>query len=84
MLTLFASRTLTPGCIAVSGSNIASPALIKEVLQLAADKNIVPWIEKWKWDDMNKAIKGSNDGKAKFRYVLVNEENGGRMAKAAL
>lgn len=54
------------------------------MLQLAADKNIVPWIEKWKWDDMNKAIKGSNDGKAKFRYVLVNEENGGTMDKATL
>lgn len=73
------TNELTTGGIGVSGSNIASPAEIKEVLQLAADKKLKPWIEKWKWDDMNKAIAGANSGKPKFRYVLVNEANGGKM-----
>jgi D-arabinose 1-dehydrogenase-like Zn-dependent alcohol dehydrogenase len=70
---------LTPGCMAVSGSNIASPAVIKELLELAADKKIEPWIQKWKWEDMNEAIVNTEQGKAKFRNVLVLEQNGGKL-----
>ncbi|BEI83370.1 hypothetical protein CcaverHIS002_0312380 [Cutaneotrichosporon cavernicola] len=67
------------GSIAVSGSNIASPSDLKELLQLAADKKIEPWVQKYKWEDMNKAIVNSNKGKAKFRSVLVLEQNGGKL-----
>lgn len=72
-------EALTAGCLAVSGSNIASPADVKELLQLAADKKIEPWIQKWKWEDMNEAIVHTNEGKAKFRNVLVLEENGAKL-----
>ncbi|CAK9780339.1 putative alcohol dehydrogenase [Cutaneotrichosporon oleaginosum] len=70
---------LIRGCIAVAGSNIASPADIAELLQLAAEKKIEPWVQKWKWEDMNKAIVHTAEGKAKFRNVIVLEQNGGKM-----
>lgn len=54
------------------GSMIGSTADIKEMLQLAADKNIQPWIEERSMKDANKAVIDMNDGKARFRYVLVN------------
>ncbi|GMK53434.1 hypothetical protein CspeluHIS016_0100200 [Cutaneotrichosporon spelunceum] len=70
---------LITGTFAIAGSNISSPGDLRELLVLAGEKNIEPWVTKWKWEDMNKAIVNSNEGKAMFRNVLVLEENGGKM-----
>lgn len=51
--------TLLSGGIAIKGSGIGSPAEIKEMLQLAADKKIKPWIEKRPMKEANQAIQVS-------------------------
>ncbi|TID25012.1 putative cinnamyl-alcohol dehydrogenase 1 [Venturia nashicola] len=63
---------ITKGCF-LTGSSIGSPAEIEEMLEFAAKKGIKPWIEKRSLKDANKAIVDMEDGKARYRYVLVNE-----------
>ncbi|KAL7819432.1 GroES-like protein [Trichoderma aethiopicum] len=63
----FGRRSLT-------GSLMGSPHEIREMLQLAADKGIKPWVELWPMSEANKAIVEMDAGKAKYRYVLVNNE----------
>lgn len=42
------------------------------MLQLVADKNVKPWVEMRPMSDANQAIVDFEDGKPRFRYVLVN------------
>ncbi|KAJ3506404.1 hypothetical protein NM208_g16080 [Fusarium decemcellulare] len=67
--------TLIPGGFKIGGSAIGSPADIEEMLQLAVDKNIKPWIEKRSLKDANQAVQDMEAGKARYRYVLVNEKH---------
>lgn len=60
------------GC-SLTGSSIGSPAEIEEMLEFAAEKGVKPWIEKRSLKDANKAIVDMEDGKARYRYVLINE-----------
>ncbi|KAF2964677.1 hypothetical protein GQX73_g8902 [Xylaria multiplex] len=60
----------------ISGSSTGAPWEIKEMLQLAADKKIKPWIEERPMKEANQAIIDMEDGKARYRYVLVNENFG--------
>ncbi|WVQ81668.1 hypothetical protein IAT38_003793 [Cryptococcus sp. DSM 104549] len=71
--------TLIMNNVHIGGSLIGSPATIREMLQLAADKQIKPWINKVKMDDVNQAVQDQVAGKSRFRYVLVNEKNGGEL-----
>ncbi|KAL5344100.1 chaperonin 10-like protein [Aspergillus crustosus] len=59
--------------VKLGGSLIGSPAIIREMLQLAADKNVQPWIEEKPMKEANKAIMDMDEGNARYRYVLVNE-----------
>ncbi|KAI4869037.1 NADP-dependent alcohol dehydrogenase C [Hypoxylon rubiginosum] len=68
--------TLIMNGIKVGGSAIGSPGEIEEMLQLAADKKIKAWVQERPLKDANKAIVDMEDGKARFRYVLVNENYG--------
>ncbi|KAK9771749.1 putative Zinc-binding dehydrogenase [Seiridium cardinale] len=68
--------TLIANGIKVGGSAIGSPSEIKEMLQIAADKKIKPWVQQRPLKDANNAIVDMNDGKARYRYVLVNENYG--------
>lgn len=61
----------------VSGSSTGAPWEIKEMLQLAADKNLKPWIQERPMKDANQAIVDMEEGKARYRYVLVNEDIAG-------
>jgi alcohol dehydrogenase (NADP+) len=60
--------------ISLQSSLVGSPSEIREMFQLVADKGIKPWIEEIPMKDANKAIVDMEDGKARYRYVLVNEE----------
>ncbi|KAJ5660713.1 NADP-dependent alcohol dehydrogenase 7 [Penicillium longicatenatum] len=60
--------------IKLGGSLIGSPDDIREMLELAAAKNIKPWIEERPMKEANQAIQDMDAGKARFRYVLVNEQ----------
>lgn len=63
----------------IGGSAIGSPAEIKEMLELAKSTNIQAWVKKWDMNQVNKAVPDMLAGNARYRYVLVNTENGGKL-----
>jgi D-arabinose 1-dehydrogenase-like Zn-dependent alcohol dehydrogenase len=58
----------------LTGSFMGSPHEIRAMLQLAADKGIKPWVEQRPMSEANGAIVDMEIGKAKYRYVLVNDD----------
>ncbi|KAL2019775.1 hypothetical protein VTK56DRAFT_9219 [Thermocarpiscus australiensis] len=58
--------------IKITGSLIGSPAVIREMLQLAAAKKVRPWIQTIPMKDANRAIVDMSAGKPRYRYVLEN------------
>ncbi|OTB05374.1 hypothetical protein M426DRAFT_10699 [Hypoxylon sp. CI-4A] len=68
--------TLIGSGIKVGGSLIGAPWEIQEMLQLAADKKIKTWVQERPLKDANQAIIDMDEGKARYRYVLVNENFG--------
>ncbi|KAM0429548.1 hypothetical protein ACHAQK_011035 [Fusarium lateritium] len=67
--------TLINGGFKLSGSAIGSPQEIEEMLHLAVELDIKPWVELRPLDDANQAILDMEAGKARYRYVLVNEKH---------
>lgn len=63
----------------VTGSAIGSPSLIAETLKFAADHKIKAWVKRYPLKEANDAVVSMHKGEARYRYVLVNEENGGKM-----
>lgn len=61
--------------IKLGGSAIGSPADIKAMLDLAVEKKITPWVETRPLREANQAIVDLDQGKARYRYVLVNEKH---------
>ncbi|KAI0778782.1 GroES-like protein [Trametes elegans] len=43
------------------------------MLELAAEKNIVPWIEELPMSELKQALEGLKAGKARYRYVLKQD-----------
>lgn len=66
------------GC-KIGGSNIGSPKEIEEMLNFAAEKGIKPWVEVRSMRKANQSVVDMEDGKARYRYVLVND--GGEFPK---
>ena len=66
--------TLIAGGIKIGGSAIGSPHEIEEMLQLAADQKIKPWVQERPLREANQVLIDFEDGKARYRYVLVNEK----------
>lgn len=58
--------------VKLAGSLIGSPKEIREMLQLASEKNVKPWVTERPMSEANQAIVDMEDGKARYRYVLVN------------
>jgi alcohol dehydrogenase (NADP+) len=54
-----------------TGSTIGSVSEIREMFELAAAKNVQPWIQERPMSDANEAIVDMGEGKARYRYVLV-------------
>ena len=71
--------TLILNSISISGSAIGSPAEISEMLELMHKEKIEGWIKKWPMDKVNEAVPSMDKGDARYRYVLVNTENGGQL-----
>lgn len=67
--------TLIAAGIKIGGSAIGSPHEIEEMLQLAADQKIKPWVQERPLKDANQVLVDFEDGKARYRYVLVNEKH---------
>jgi len=67
--------TLIANGIKVGGSAIGAPREIEEMLQLAADKKIKPWVQERPMEDANKVVVDFEDGKPRYRYVFVNKKH---------
>jgi D-arabinose 1-dehydrogenase-like Zn-dependent alcohol dehydrogenase len=63
----------------ISGSLIGSVKDIAECLKFASDHNIKAWVKRYPMKDANEAVVSMEAGDARYRYVLVNEEHGGKM-----
>lgn len=59
----------------IGGSAIGSPETILEMLELAAKQNLKGWIQTRPMTDCNAAVLDMDEGKARYRYCLVNEKN---------
>ncbi|KIR63817.1 hypothetical protein I312_105236 [Cryptococcus bacillisporus CA1280] len=70
---------LIVGSLAIAGSNSGPPDGIARMLKFAADHNVKPWIKKWDMNDINGAMLSFNKGDPRYRYVLVNTDNGGEI-----
>lgn len=61
--------------VAIGGSAIGSPKDIEDMLQLAAKQKIKGWVQTRPMKEANEAVIDMEDGKARYRYCLVNEKN---------
>ena len=59
----------------IGGSAIGAPSEIEEMLELTARKGVKPWVVERPLREANKAVRDMDAGKARYRYVLVNEAN---------
>lgn len=57
----------------IAFSDSASPANIREMLKLAAQKGIKSWTQLRPMNEANQAVADMERGKARFRYVLENK-----------
>ncbi|KAL1603779.1 hypothetical protein SLS60_005369 [Paraconiothyrium brasiliense] len=64
---------IAKGC-KIGGSQIGSPKDIEEMLQFAATKGIKPWIQQRPMREANQGVVDFEEGKARYRYVLFNDE----------
>lgn len=64
---------LVPNGAYIGGSHVGSKAECMEMLQLAADKGVKPWIEEMPMKDVKRAIEGVLDNKVRYRYVLTQD-----------
>lgn len=71
----FSAFSLIGKGVKIGGSHIGPPAVIAEMLQFAAKKGIHPSIQERPMKDANQAVVDMEEGKARYRYVLVNEDN---------
>lgn len=56
----------------VTGSMCGSTEEIRDMLNLATEKGIRPWVQVVPMKDANQALLDTVAGKARFRYVLEN------------
>jgi D-arabinose 1-dehydrogenase-like Zn-dependent alcohol dehydrogenase len=62
------------GC-KIGGSQIGSPQDIEEMLKFAAEKGVKPWVQKRSMKEANRSVVEMEEGKARYRYVLVNPDS---------
>ncbi|OAL44075.1 GroES-like protein [Pyrenochaeta sp. DS3sAY3a] len=66
---------IAKGCT-IGGSQIGSPRDIESMLAFAAEKGVRPWVEERSMREANRSVVEMEEGKARFRFVLVNGEEG--------
>lgn len=57
----------------LGGSHIGSKKECVEMLQLAAEKGVKPWIEELPMKEAGKALRSLGDNKVRYRYVLTQD-----------
>ncbi|CAI6278648.1 unnamed protein product [Periconia digitata] len=69
---------IAKGC-KIGGSQVGSPKEIEDMLKFAAEKGVKPWVQKIPMKQANKAIVEMEEGKARYRFVLENDEAHARL-----
>jgi len=64
----------------ISGSAIGSVKGMAECLKFAGDHKIKAWVKRYPMKEANEAVVSMEKGEARYRYVLVNEEHGGKLS----
>ncbi|KAL8291860.1 hypothetical protein RQP46_002118 [Phenoliferia psychrophenolica] len=72
-LPSFYGQALVGKNLSLAGSLIGGTDEIKEMLALAAAKNIRPWITVRPMSEASQAVKDTENGHARYRYVLENK-----------
>lgn len=67
--------------VKITGSMIGSPQEIKDMLKLFQEKGIDSWNNNVPMKDANQAVVDMEAGKARYRYVLVNEKHANEASK---
>lgn len=57
----------------IGGSAVGSPQQIRDMLKLAVEKQVHPWINLYSMQDANKAVVDFEEGKPRYRFVLQNK-----------
>lgn len=65
--------TFNPNGSKLGGSHIGSKTEALDMLKLAADKGVKPWIELLPMKEAGKAVQAVQDGKVRYRYVLTQD-----------
>ncbi|KAK2853308.1 hypothetical protein FQN49_005199 [Arthroderma sp. PD_2] len=60
----------------ISASAIGSTEEIRAMLKLANEQRVLPWVQERPMDNVNQALVDMHEGKARYRYVLVNRAEG--------
>lgn len=71
----FSMFSLIPKRASIQGSQTGSPRDIKEMLDLFAKSGVQTWNQNVPMKNANQAVVDLEDGKARYRYVLCNEDN---------
>ncbi|KZT58310.1 GroES-like protein [Calocera cornea HHB12733] len=69
---LTAFNLLPNGC-RIAGSHLGNHEEMIQMLQLAADKGLKPWVETMPMKDCGKAVQAVKDGKVRYRVVLEQD-----------
>ena len=59
----------------IGGSSIGSPDEIRKMLEFAEKHKVHPWIQERDMREANEAVIDMGNGKARYRYSLVNHKN---------
>lgn len=65
--------------VKIGGSAIGSPDEIREMLEIFGKHGVKTWNQNRPLKDANQVVIDMDKGKARYRYVLVNEGNGGKL-----
>ncbi|KAF8243424.1 zinc-binding dehydrogenase [Wilcoxina mikolae CBS 423.85] len=59
----------------IGGSMIGSPKEIRDMCLLASEKGVKSWVNLWPMNKANDALVAFEQGKPRYRFVLVNEKH---------
>ncbi|KAL6235716.1 hypothetical protein BDW75DRAFT_239930 [Aspergillus navahoensis] len=65
--------------VKVTGSSIGSPEDIRQMLDLAAERGVRPWVQSRPMEEVNLALEEMHEGKARYRFVLENGTKTGKL-----
>lgn len=65
--------------VKVTGSSIGSTEDIRQMLDLAAEKGVRPWVQTKPMEEVNLALQEMHEGKARYRFVLENGAKTGKL-----